>query len=233
MSPTLAKGRLRRFSRAPQVGLGPVIAPVRAVLNRDVIARTALNLTDEVGLAGLSMRKLGGLLGVEAMSLYHYVTNKDDLLDAMLDCLYAEIALPRNVADEDWELAIRLGLRSFRQVLVDHPAALELFASRPAKSPPAFDVLLWSYQRFQSVGLDVVQACKALHFAVSFVMGHVASEVGAMYLLREGQGPDPRSFEDPATREFLVQTQHISRAEMFDSGLDAVVAGLRAAYRLP
>jgi hypothetical protein len=65
------------------------------------------------------------------------------------------------------------------------------------------------------------------------VMGHVASELGAMSLLRDGQGPDPRSFEDPAARDFLLQTQHIGSAEMFDSGLEAVVAGLRSAYDLP
>jgi TetR/AcrR family transcriptional regulator, tetracycline repressor protein len=208
-------------------------APVRTALSRDLIARTALTLTDEQGLAGLSMRKLGSLLGVEAMSLYHYVTNKDDLLEAILECLYSEIKLPVDVPDDDWEAAVRLGLRSFRLVLVEHGAALELFASRPAKSMPAFEVLLWAYNRFQSVGLDVVQACHALHFAVSFVMGHVASELGAMALLRDGKGPDPLSFEDPATRDFLIQTKDIGSDEMFNSGLEAVVAGLRSAYSLP
>lgn len=198
-----------------------------------MIARTALQLTDESGLAGLSMRKLGGMLGVEAMSLYHYVTNKDDLLDAVLDCLYCEIALPVDIPPDDWETAIRRGLRSFRQVLVDHPAALELFASRPAKTEAALDVLVWSYSRFQTVGLGVAQSCHALHFAVSFVMGHVASELGAMAILSDGTGPDPRSIENPAARDFLLQRQSISSDEMFESGLDAVVAGLRAAYRLP
>jgi AcrR family transcriptional regulator len=205
---------------------------VRTGLSRDVIARTALELTDEQGLSGLSMRKLGGELGVEAMSLYHYVTNKDDLLDAILDCLYAEIKLPPDVPEHDWETAVRLGLRSFRAVLVDHPAALELFASRPAKSSAAFEVLLWAHNRFQLVGLDVRQACHALHFAVSFVMGHVGSELGAMALLRDGQGPDPQTVEDPRAREFLLQTRDIATDEMFDSGLDAVVAGLRSAYKL-
>ena len=210
-----------------------MMTSVRTGLSRDVIARTALELTDEQGLSGLSMRKLGSVLGVEAMSLYHYVVNKDDLLDAILDCLYAEIKLPRDVPDHDWETAIRLGLRSFRAVLVEHTAALELFASRPAKSMAALDVLLWSYNRFQLVGLEVRQACHALHFAVSFVMGHVGHEVGAMALLRDGQGPDPQSLDDPRAREFLLQTRDMTSDEMFDSGLEAVVAGLRCAYHLP
>lgn len=198
-----------------------------------MIARTALALTDEQGLAGLSMRKLGGLLGVEAMSLYHYVTNKDDLLDAVLDQLFAEIDLPRDVPDADWELATRGGLRAFRAVLIEHPAARELFASRPAKSAVAFDVLAWSYQRFQLVGLDGGQSCHAFHFAVSFVMGHVATEMGTMALIRDGQGVDPQTIEDLTVRSVFVENRARSSEEMFERGLDAVVAGLRSLYELP
>ncbi len=198
-----------------------------------MIARTALALTDKEGLAGLSMRKLGGLLGVEAMSLYHYVTNKDDLLDAVLDCLFEEIELPRHIPDDDWELATRGGLRSFRSVLVRHRAALELFASRPGKSAAAFDVLSWSHSRFQLVGLDVAKSCQAFHFAVSFVMGHVATEMGTMALLRDGKGVDPEMVDDPAVRALMIEHRTISSDVMFESGLDAVVAGLRALYQLP
>ncbi len=198
-----------------------------------MIARTALALTDEQGLAGLSMRKLGGLLGVEAMSLYHYVTNKDDLLDAVLDQLFAEIDLPRDVPDHDWETAIRDGLRAFRMVLIEHSGARELFSSRPAKSAAAFDVLAWSHQRFQLVGLDLVQSCHAFHFAVSFVMGHVATETGTMALVREGQGIDPELIDNPTMRAVFVETRAVPSEEMFERGLDAVVAGLRALNGLP
>jgi len=210
-----------------------VTTTVRTALSREVIARTALALTDEQGLAGLSMRKLGGLLGVEAMSLYHYVTNKDDLLDAVLDQLFAEIDLPRDVPDHDWELATRGGLRAFRAVLIEHPAARELFASRPAKSAAAFDVLAWSYQRFQLVGLDGAQACHAFHFAVSFVMGHVATEMGTMALIRDGQGVDLQAIEDLTLRSVCLESRALSSEEMFERGLDAVVAGLRSLYELP
>ena len=63
----------------------------RAPLNRALIAETALSLIDERGLDQLSMRKLGAELGVEAMSLYNHVDNKDDLLDAVADRLYEHI----------------------------------------------------------------------------------------------------------------------------------------------
>ena len=179
------------------------------------------------------MRKLGHQLGIEAMLLYHYVTNKDDLLDAILDCLYAEIELPLDVPDDDWETAVRRGLRSFHGVLVGHKAALQLFSGRPAKSPEAFNVRLWWYNRFIAVGLDERQARLALDFGVSFVMGHVASEMGTLALIRDGEVFDPDEMDDPAAAEFIRQTCDISSEEMFEAGVEAVVAGLRSAYKLP
>lgn len=210
-----------------------VTAPTRAALSRELIARTALSLTDEGGLASLSMRKLGSELGVEAMSLYHYVKNKDDLLDAILDCLYAEVVLPIELPDGDWEQAVRLGFSSFHDVLVRHPAALELFSSRPAKSEAALTVLLWSYGRLEAAGLEVEQACHAFQFAVSFVMGHVANELGVMALMSDGAGIDLDSLSNPALRTMLEQRRTITSEAMFAAGLNMMVAGLRSQYDLP
>jgi AcrR family transcriptional regulator len=205
----------------------------RLPLSRARIAEAALELIDGEGMSGLSMRKLGAALGVEAMSLYHYVRNKDDLLDAVLDRLYLEIDLPE-VETQEWEAAIRQGLRSFRTVLLRHPAALELFATRPARSPEAFSVLFWGYGRFRSVGLPVADANAALHIAVSFVMGHVSTQHGSLAQLRSQAGPAVMGFEltDEQAR-FVEHCSVVSADELFDLGLDAVVAGLRTRFELP
>jgi AcrR family transcriptional regulator len=205
----------------------------RTGLSRDVVASEALALTDRGGLGELSMRKLGQQLGVEAMSLYHYVANKDDLLDAILDQLYAEIELPRDVPDDDWEQAIRRGLRAFHDVLVRHQAALPLFAGRPARSAEALEVLMWAHNRFVLVGLAPEQAHHAVHFAVAFVMGHAATELGTMALLKSGADVDPGDIADPVAAEFVRQTRTVSRDDQFEAGLESVVAGLRTAYDLP
>ncbi len=207
--------------------------PERAPLSRQRIAEAALALGDVEGLDGLSMRKVGASLGVEAMSLYNHVSNKDDLLDAVLDSLYAEVQLPVDVPAQDWETAIRVGLRSFHDVLVRHPAALELFASRPAKSEVALQVLLWAYSRFQSVGLDVAQSVHALHFGVSFVMGHVANELGTMAVVADGDGIDLSKIENPDIVAMVTERRTLTGEQMFDVGMEAVVAGLRAAFNLP
>ncbi len=206
----------------------------RPLLSRDRIAATALEIIDAQGLAGLSMRKLGAELGVEAMSLYHYVTNKSDLLDAVIDRLYGEIALP--VVDDDaWEDAIRLGLRSFHRVLVDHPAAVELFTSGGVNSARRVEVLHWAHQRFQAVGLSVSDAHHALHFAVSFVMGHASNEGSS-----EPSRPDPSAeilaasgIDDPEAVRFFAELDDNDPDQLFEAGLDLVVHGLRARFDLP
>lgn len=205
----------------------------RTPLSRDRIAAAALELIDTEGMAGLSMRKLGAQLGVEAMSLYHYVRNKDDLLDAVLDRLYSEIDLPA-VEDEDWERTIRAGLRSFREVLQRHPAALELFATRPARSPESFSVLFWAYGRFRSYGLELADANAALHFVVSFVMGHVWSQHGTLAQLQATDGTDVMGFElSTEEARFVEHCRDVAADSLFETGLDTVVAGLRARFDLP
>jgi len=199
----------------------------RPALSRERIASTALELIDANGLSGLSMRKLGAELGVEAMSLYHYVTNKSDLLDAVADHLYGVIDLPTSLDPLDWERAIRLGLDAFHDVLLEHEAALELFASRRAMSAKSMGVLHWAHERFVAVGLSVEEAHKALHMAVSFVMGHAASETGGE------MNTEPSSDVSPEMSAYFAHVESVTPDEMFAAGVDMVVAGLRQYYDLP
>jgi len=93
----------------------------------------ALQLADREGVDGLSMRRLAGLLGAGAMSLYHYVASKDELLDAMIDVVFDEIELPAQATD--WQSAIRRRAISARQVLARHPWAIGLMESRTSPGP--------------------------------------------------------------------------------------------------
>ena len=91
----------------------------RPPLTRERILHTALDLADEEGIESLTMRKLGLLLGFEAMSLYNHVANKDDVLDGMLDLVLAECDLP--AAGGDWETAARSSAISVHAALRRHP----------------------------------------------------------------------------------------------------------------
>src|SRR5687768_12100752 len=94
-------------------------AEARAPLSRERVLRTGIDLADAGGLASLSMRKLGRALGVEAMSLYNHVANKDDLLDGMVDLVFDEIGLPPR--DVDWRTAMRRRALAARAALARHP----------------------------------------------------------------------------------------------------------------
>jgi AcrR family transcriptional regulator len=90
------------------------------------------NLSDRGGIESLSMRKLAQELGVEAMSLYHHVANKDEILDGLVDIVFGEIALP---SGSDWRSAMRQRAVSARQALRRHPWATPLMESRATPGP--------------------------------------------------------------------------------------------------
>ena len=79
----------------------------RTPLSRTRVLQAAVELADRDGLGSLSMRKLGGELGVEAMSLYNHVANKDDLLDGIVDVVTAEFEDPRAIDGDDWRDVVR------------------------------------------------------------------------------------------------------------------------------
>jgi AcrR family transcriptional regulator len=110
---------------SPTTRAGPV---PRLPLSRDRVLRAAVALAGAEGIEALTMRRLGQELGVEAMSLYKHVANKEDLLDGMVDAVFGEIELPQ--AGIDWRTAMRDRAVSVRGALTRHPWATPLMQSR-------------------------------------------------------------------------------------------------------
>jgi AcrR family transcriptional regulator len=88
-------------------------------LRRELVLRTALRLADEGGIESLSMRKIAQELGVQAMSLYNHVENKDDIIDGIVDMVVGEIEVPD--LGVDWKTAMRRRSISAHTVLLRHP----------------------------------------------------------------------------------------------------------------
>lgn len=105
----------------------------RSPWTRAQLLRGAIDLADKAGIESLSMRKLSQLLGGGTMSLYNHVSNKDDLLDGMVDTVFSEIELP--TADHDWKTAMRQRAISIRTVMTRHPWAIGLMESRRTPGP--------------------------------------------------------------------------------------------------
>jgi AcrR family transcriptional regulator len=97
-------------------------------LSRKRILLAAIHLADKGGIESLSMRKIAQDLGVQAMSLYNHVANKDDLLDGIVDIVIGEIEVPD--LSVDWKTAMRRRAHSAHQVLLRHPWATMPIVSR-------------------------------------------------------------------------------------------------------
>lgn len=100
----------------------------RKTLSKELVLKVAIQLADNSGLEELSMRNLALHLGVEAMSLYNHVKNKDELLDEMVDSVVSKIILPK--IGGDWKKEMKKRARSARQILIHHPWVTMLVVSR-------------------------------------------------------------------------------------------------------
>jgi AcrR family transcriptional regulator len=105
----------------------------RRPLSRERVLGTAIDLADKAGIDKLTMRKLGQTLGVEAMSLYNHVRNKEDLLDGLIDLVFAEVPLPS--PDIAWKDAMRRRGVALREALSRHRWAVGLMESRTSPGP--------------------------------------------------------------------------------------------------
>ncbi|HEX5246274.1 MAG TPA: TetR/AcrR family transcriptional regulator C-terminal domain-containing protein [Gaiellaceae bacterium] len=143
-------------------------------LNRDRVVRAAVRLADKGGIESLTMRRLGQSLGVEAMSLYNHVRNKDDLLDGIVDLVLDEIELP--AADGNWEAAVRRTAISAHDALRRHQWACSLVMSRfrPARIV-YIDALL---STLREAGFSPQAAYHGYHALDSHILGFTLWELG-------------------------------------------------------
>ena len=146
----------------------------RRPLTRERVLQTALKMADRAGLDGLSMRALGQALGVEAMSLYNHVANKDDLLDGLVDLVFAEFEVPLDAPL--WQEAMLARARSIRAVLAKHPWALGLLESRANPGPGTLthhDAMIGVLRR---AGFTVAGTAHALAALDAYIYGFVLTE---------------------------------------------------------
>ncbi|MFL6179622.1 MAG: TetR/AcrR family transcriptional regulator C-terminal domain-containing protein [Actinomycetes bacterium] len=146
----------------------------RTRLNRERVIAAAVSLADAGGLEALSMRRLGEELGVEAMSVYNHVSNKDDLVNGMADAVFAEIELPSHL--DDWKTAMRKRSISFRDVLIRHPWATTVRDSGTNPGPATLRHHDRVIGTFRIGGFSVAQAAHALSAVDSYIYGFAMQE---------------------------------------------------------
>jgi len=209
----------------------------RTPLNRERVLRAAVSFADESGIGLLTMRKLGEALGVEAMSLYNHVANKDELLDGMVDLVFGEIDLPAGGAG--WKTAMRQRAVSARQALARHPWAIALVSSRPSPGPATLRHHNAVIGSLREAGFSIEMAAHAFSVLDCYIYGFAMQEVSLPFETEE-QAADvvEMIFDQFRPEDYPHLTEltlgHVLRpgysyGNEFEFGLDLILDGLEKA----
>jgi AcrR family transcriptional regulator len=185
----------------------------RIPLSRERVLGTAVTLADAHGTEALTMRRLAEELGVEAMSLYHHVPNKEALLDGVVDLVFAEIAAVveppllveppvlvepvETTTPENWKSLVRSRILASRSVLLRHKWAPALIESRANSGMPYTQYMDGIIGMLHAGGLDWDLIHHGMHALGSRAVGFV-QEVG------EPEGANIPSHEQLDQMEPLV-----------------------------
>ena len=181
----------------------PARALRRAGLSRERVLAAAVALADEGGVEELSMRKLARKLGVEAMSLYNHIANKDHLLDGMVDFVVGEIEPPSPSAD--WKQEIRRSAILTRDALNRHRWAIGLLDARPGPGGASARLHEAGLACLREAGVSADGATHALAVQDAYTYG---------YALRE------------ATRPSILDSDGSGHGQEFLFGLDLILDAL-------
>lgn len=158
-------------------------SPGRVPLSRDRVLETAVAIADQSGIAALTMRSLAQALGVKPMSLYYYVANKGEILDAIIDLVFLEIELPS--PGKAWQSEMRRRADSVRQVLRRHPWAIGLLESRTSPGPATLRHHDATLGVLRHAGFSVALTAHAYALLDSYIYGFALQEAALPF-----SGPD-------------------------------------------
>ena len=147
----------------------------RPALTHERVVAAAVELADDQGIEALSMRKLAQALGVEAMSLYHHVANKDALLDGLVDLVFGEVQLPAP-AGAAWRAPMRARMVSLHDALRRHPWATAVLESRTSPGAPSLHQHEACLAVLRAGGFSVRHALLAFAVLDAYVLGFAVQE---------------------------------------------------------
>ena len=224
----------------------PVSRPAPSPLSRERIVRAAIAIADEDGLGSVSLRKVAASLDAGPMRLYGYLSNKEELLELMVDEVYGEMASAGPI-DGDWRDALRAIAHGIRRAAKEHGWFVELLGGRPHRGP---NVLEHQEATFAALSgtpgfEDIDVAMQALRIANAYVIGAIRVEAGELRAELES-GMDKAEWQTamgpymhrmiatgryPNLARVVRESANSSADVEFDQGLDRVLDGIAA--RLP
>jgi AcrR family transcriptional regulator len=209
------------------------MARPRKPLSKERVLRAALALADAEGIEALSMRRLAKELGVEAMSLYNHVANKDEILDGLIDLVAGEFELP---SEADWQTAMRRHLVSARDVLLRHRWATALWM-RQGGGTARMRNGDWMLRTLREAGFPKDLMYHAFHILESYVQGYTLQQLNFPYKGEELAGMAATFLQQLPADEYPDLVEHIEQhlepheeeTGGFEIGLDLILDGLERA----
>jgi TetR/AcrR family transcriptional regulator, tetracycline repressor protein len=200
-------------------------------LTRQKVIEAALRVMDREGLDGFNMRKLGAELGVEAMSLYNHIKNKDDLLDGVNELLILQASYPQRTDvtayQELWDFA-----HAYRDVLRAHPRVIALVAARQLRTEPSLAILERLLATMYRAHISRLHALYAVNSLASFIIGHAFIDVAGLAVPGAEQQGDLMDVWQrlPVNHYPILQTaihefQQWDADDEFDYGLQTLLHG--------
>jgi TetR/AcrR family transcriptional regulator, tetracycline repressor protein len=211
--------------------------PRREPLSRERIVRAALRLMDEEGLEAVTMRRIGKELGVEAMSLYNHVADKEDILDAVAELVMSEYRAEHG--EGDWLQNAWAAAHEWRRLLKAHPNVITLLIERkhPMASVEGLLPMENAFEILRQAGLSKDETVQVFRAVGGYIFGFVMTEVGNM-MAGQGERYSEAQVEElrrllPADRlpRFLEMLPYLAECDndaTFDFGLDLMLEGIKA-----
>lgn len=210
----------------------------RTPLTRERVLRAAVRLADEGGIESVSMRKVGQALGVEAMSLYKHVKDKDDILDGITDLVASEIEVPTG---PDWKAALRRSAISVHEVLLRHPWASGLLESRVNLGPARLRYVDAVIGVLAAAGFSMPMVGRAFMALDSHTYGFTLQELSWPFDIDDAEAVAatmalqiPRdAYPNLAAMTEMVASERQGAKLDFEFGLDLLLDGLERLLDTP
>lgn len=207
----------------------------REPLTKERIVEAALHVMDAEGLEAVTMRRIGRELGVEAMSLYNHVEDKDDILNGVTEVVFTEFDYPPFTGD--WHKDAKAMAREWRRLLGLHPSVCQLLAERhkPLEGLASFRAMDAALGLLRSAGLSDRDAAQAFNALGSYILGYVTMEQGLMLGNDEDHAKQHNlameALQGSGLDNVVACLPHFADCntdQQFDFGLDLIFRGIRA-----
>ena len=205
----------------------------RAALSRERVLRAALELVDERGLEALSMRKLAQELGVEAMSLYNHVENKDDIVGGIVDLVAGEMEAPK--PGVDWKTALRDSAISVHEALTRHRWAARIWMTAGSTGGDRMRSAEAVLRCLRESGFSKDLTYHAYHVWQGYALGFTLQELNFPHDRDSIKEMATRFLREFPTDEYPYLAEHIEQhidppleehEGAFEFGLDLILDGL-------